>query len=205
MDLITVKPKMLCANIDLNLIENDNDRDFFTSLFLVAGAIGNNITCSSIDALGNLSKKTIEIIKKVGGIIENDKGCIKARRSAIMQGVNINCVGYEEILPFIALLCAFCSGESHLTGVKDTKYSSLLKGIASEFSHLGVLTEQIANGIIIRGRQPFSGDGAYVWNSAEIAMTLIIGASRSEGEIRVFGIEGINNKRFDDFLKLTII
>ncbi|MBR2916815.1 MAG: hypothetical protein IKC07_04380 [Clostridia bacterium] len=205
MDLIAVSPKMLSKSIDFNLIKKEEDKDFFGSLFLVAGAIGNDITCENLSSLGDLSKRTAEIIKIVGGEVEERKKSVKARRKAIMQGINISCAGIEEILPFIALLWAFCKGESRLNGVRDTKYISLLKATASEFSHLGIFTEQTSDGLIIHGGQTFAGDGAYVWNSASLAMALLMGAGRSEGEVRIFGIEGICDKRFEDFLKLTIL
>ena len=141
----------------------------------------------------------------MGGEIEGKEGLLRAKRKANMKGTTIHCKGYEDIIPFIALLCAFCVGESRLTGIKDTKYASLIKGIASEFSHLGIYTEQTADGLVIHGGQVLRGDGAYVWNSAPLAMALLIGASRSEGELRLCGISEIEeDKRFKELLNIVI-
>ncbi len=204
MDVLTVNPGMLCKTVDFDKFKSEEDKDFFASLFLVAGAIGNEIVCQNLGFLGDKSSKIIEVIKSVGGEIEERDNFLRAKRNAKMQGAAISCKGYEDILPFIALLCAFCVGESKLTGVKDTKYISLLKGIVSEFSHLGIYTEQTADGLIIHGGQVLRGDGAYVWNSDSLAMALWIGASRSEGELRLCGISRIKDERFEEFLNIVM-
>ncbi|MBQ2890913.1 MAG: hypothetical protein IJE44_04635 [Clostridia bacterium] len=205
MDVLTVNPGMLYKTVDFGKFKSEEEKDFFASLFLVAGAIGNEISCQNIGFLGEKSSKIIEIIKSVGGEIEEKEGLLRAKKNANMRGTNISCTGYEDILPFIALLCAFCIGESRLTGVKNTKYVSLLRGIAAEFSHLGVYTKQTVDGLIIHGGQVLRGDGAYVWNSAPLAMALLVGASRSEGEMRICGVLEIEeDKRFEKLLKILI-
>ena len=205
MDVLTINPGMLRMIVDFGKFKSEEEKDFFASLFLVAGAIGNEVSCQDIGILGEKSSKILEIIKIVGGEIEEKEGFLRAKKNANMRGANISCTGHEDILPFIALLCAFCIGESRLTGIKNTKYVSLLRGIASEFSHLGIYTKQTADGLIIHGGQVLRGDGAYVWNNVPLAMALLIGASRSEGEMRICGILEIEeDKSFQKLLKLMI-
>ena len=70
MDVLTVNPGMLRKTVDFDKFKSEEDKDFFASLFLVAGAIGNEISCRNLGVLGEKSCKIIEVIKKQDNFIK---------------------------------------------------------------------------------------------------------------------------------------
>lgn len=195
MKVITVKPGPLRGTVDIPKLSGEDS--FYAAYFLVAGAIGNDIFCRGIS-----EGRIIDIIKSAGGEIKYHRDGISARRTAIMHGISVDAGGIEDIIPAVAVLCAFCPGESRIYNASALKNSEILKGIAAEFSHLGIETALTSDGIVIHGRQVINSDGTYVWNSSTLAAALMIMASRAEGEVRILGTDNLSDDRFDKFMKI---
>ncbi len=193
--MITVKPKMLKGEVTLPKTKAGASLGWF---FLAAGAIGSSIAVNNLDT--EKSSKIIDIIKKAGGKTEAADNGITVRMTADMKGIDADISDEEELLLPVALLCAFLKGESRITGVKNS-YNDLLKGIASEFKHLGIYTEMTSSGLLIQGGQTLRSDGAYAWNNTDLAIALILAASRAEGEVRILGFDE-NDPKFKAFMRL---
>ena len=198
MKVISIRPKMLDGTVEIN-----ESSSYFGAFFLVAGAIGNNIYCIWENYnTDKISKRIIEIIKSVGAIIEENKTGILARATANMKGTKIDCSGLDEVLPIVAVLCAFCRGTSRLSGLSGEKHRTVLKNISSELSHLGVRCEMTSDGLLIEGGQTLRGDGAYAWKSSELAIALTVASSRCEGEFRLMGTEELHDDKFLKFMEI---
>lgn len=186
MDNIIIKPGMLEGIITAP------QNIYAYASFLMAGAIGNNILCKPADIAENDKiAGIINIIEMAGGEVIKTRNGVSARMTSVMEGIEINLKDMEDMLPIVAVLCAFLKGESRIYGINGVENKERLKEVALEFNHLGVYSEVTSDGLFIKGSQVIKSDGAYVWNSASFALALMIAASRAEGEVCIFGIENI--------------
>lgn len=194
--IITVKSGMLCGEVDLSKAKN---KEVLFALFLAAGAIGNDISCRGIDLKNDKSAAIAAKIAEASGakIIESG-GAVAARMTANKKSVNADLLKHCEIVPAIALLCAFLKGESHIISIDKNE---IFKKIEAEFNHLGILTKRNSRGLFITGAQTIKSDGAFAWDSATLAEVLILAASRTEGEIRLLGVPQESGE-FKEFMKL---
>lgn len=203
MKLIALRPGMLSGEIELS---NLNEKERFLALanFLVAGAIGNNIKCRGIENINSAKlKRLADIIENTGAEVKKSKNEISAKQTAFMHGTKIDVGGLVDIIPALAVLCAFCRGESRICGVlKRSGVDGVIHGIAAEFNHLGIETQLSPDGLVIKGRQTLNGDGTYVWKSSPLAAALTIAASRAEGEVRIMGTDEIEDGTYERFLQI---
>ena len=186
MDNIIIKPGMLEGIITAP------QNIYAYASFLMAGAIGNNILCKPADIAENDKiAGIINIIEMAGGEVIKTRNGVSARMTSVMEGIEINLKDMEDMLPIVAVLCAFLKGESRIYGINGVKNKERLKELALEFNHLGIYSEVTSDGLFITGSQVIKSDGAYVWSSASFALALMIAASRAEGEVCIFGIKNI--------------
>ncbi len=204
MDIIRVMPKMLKGVARLPKYKKSKEGDFrLGAFFLVLGAIGNDVFCEGLHCESDQKNaQIIDIIKSAGGKIEEKSDGISAKMTACMRGIEVDASEIWEIVPAVSVLCAFCKGESKIKGLSSCPDKNMIKGIASEFSHLGIETRLISDGILIKGAQTIRGDGTFVWGNAPLAMALLIGASRAEGEVSVMGLDELSDKDFTIFTKI---
>lgn len=136
---------------------------FMTAASLVAGS---NITLKDV-GLNKTRTGLLEILKAMGGditvVTEPTTGepigdlTIK---SADLQPINI---GKEQIpavideLPLVALLAAKANGISRITGAEElrVKETDRISAIVTEFKKLGIAIEELPDGFVIDGRQPW--------------------------------------------------
>ncbi len=197
MKVITVIPQMIRGNIEIS-----RDNAWLGVFFILSGAIGNDVECVCTDF--DYKKEYgifFEIVGKSGGVVEYKKSGFSVRCGGNMRGTEHYCSGLEEYLPAIAMMCVFCAGESRIKGILPSERERMNE-IASELSHLGAKTEVTADGLVINGCQVLNCDGAYVWRNPYLAMALIIGASRCEGELRILGTEELENDKFSEFIEI---
>ncbi len=194
--IITVKSGMLCGAVDLSKVKN---KAALFALFLAAGAIGNDISCRGIDLKKDKSAAVAAKIAEASGakIIESG-GAVAARMTANKKSVRADLSEHCEIVPAIALLCAFLKGESHII---STGSDEIFKKIEAEFNHLGILTKRNSRGLFITGAQTIKSDGAFAWDSATLAEVLILAASRTEGELRILGAPQ-ESREFKEFMNI---
>ncbi|MBE7011084.1 MAG: hypothetical protein E7415_00210 [Ruminococcaceae bacterium] len=197
MKVLTVIPQMIKGTVEIT--EKNAELGAF---FIVCGAIGNDIRCVCDDFdYRNKYKEFFETVEKIGCEVEYFDDGFKVRKSANMTGKIIE---YDDIsgnLPAIAILCAFCNGESRIKGIPMSERKNL-SGIASELSHLGVKSEITSDGILINGNQILRCDGTYVWNNPYLAMALVVAGSRCEGELRIMGTEEFESDVFNEFMRI---
>lgn len=189
-DTIIIEPGMLKGTVSVP------DDIYAYAMFLMAGAIGNDIVCKPVKAAqSKVIVSLIDIITMAGGIVKESNGGISARMSGVMKGIDVNLKNAEDILCAVAAFCAFLKGESRIYGIDGVKNQELLKEISSEFNHLGIYTEITADGLFIKGCQVIKSDGAYTWKNAKLALALMIMSCRAEGEVCISGVkstEGID-------------
>lgn len=184
-------------------VEGDYSQAAF---FLSAGALGCDIRCYGLkkDSLQG-DKAIIEILKQAGAKIEFfDDGSIQARRTNCMHSVVIDAREIPDLVPVLAVVCAFCPGESRIVraGRLRMKESDRLAAIASELKHLGLEITEGTDELIITGREVLYGTTVSAWSDHRIAMALAVAACRCEGEVQITGAKESVKKSYPDFFEV---
>ncbi len=174
------------------------------AFFLVAGALGCDIECLGLspDSLQG-DREIINLIKRVGGrIVRGKNGGICARRTALMRAADIDASEIPDLVPILAVLLAFGTGESRIpnAGRLRMKESDRLAATAGELSHLGVNIAEGADGLTVIGGQTISCGTVSSRRDHRIAMALAIAACRAEGsEICITDAYSAVKKSYPDF------
>ena len=184
-------------------VEGDYSQAAF---FLTAGALGCDIECAGLrkDSLQG-DKKILDILKETGAIVtELDDGAIKVKRNEDMHGVTVDASEIPDLVPIIAVLCAFLEGESRIinAGRLRMKESDRLAAISSELKHLGLDITEGTDYLIIKGINVLCGTTVSSWNDHRIAMALSIAACRCEGELSIMGAQTAVLKSYPDFFEV---
>lgn len=180
-------------------VESDYSQAAF---FLVAGALGCDITCNNLrrESLQG-DKKILDILKEVGAKLERTKqGGIRISRTAYMRGTVIDASEIPDLVPILAVLCAFCQGESRIVnaGRLRIKESDRLAAITAELNRMGARVEEHSDSLTIHGVGVLNGATLSSWNDHRIAMATAIAACRAEGDVTIIGAEAVQ-KSYPDF------
>lgn len=184
-------------------VEGDYSQAAF---FLVAGALGCDVTCYGLseDSLQG-DRAIIDIIEQAGGKIIKKEGGVSAICGADMRGITVDAKDIPDLVPILAVLFAFCKGESKITGAGRLrmKESDRLSAISKELSCLGVDIKEGSDSLTINGRQVAECGTVSAWGDHRIAMALSIAACRCEGEkIVIEGAKGAVRKSYPDFFEV---
>ena len=176
------------------------------AFFLVADAIGCNVECLNLNPNSlQGDREILDIIKNTGArIVKGPNGGIMAKKTAVMHGITVDAKNIPDLVPIVAVLCSFCSGESRIinAGRLRHKESDRLRSTATELGRLGVDIVEERDGLKIIGRDLVEGNVCSSWNDHRIAMALSIAACRAEGCIEITGAEKAVTKSYPDFYKV---
>ncbi len=173
------------------------------AFFLVAGAIGCDIVCTGLkeNSLQG-DKKILDIISQTGAKIENiGANGFKAISTANMHGITVDADEIPDLVPIMAVLLAFCKGESRIVNAARLriKESDRLAATCSELKALGADITEGEDFLIINGVQVLSGNTVSSHNDHRIAMAAAIAACRCEGEVIIDGALKSVKKSYPDF------
>ena len=197
----------IAGNQKYKAIDYEVEGDYSqAAFFLTAGALGCDIECAGLrkDSLQG-DKKIIEILKEAGATVtELGDGTITVKRNEDMHGITIDAAEIPDLVPIIAVLCAFLEGESRIinAGRLRMKESDRLAAISSELKHLGLDITEGTDYLIINGTDVLHGTTVSSWNDHRIAMALSIAACRCEGEVSIMGAQTAVLKSYPDFFEV---
>ncbi|MDD4688467.1 MAG: 3-phosphoshikimate 1-carboxyvinyltransferase [Eubacteriales bacterium] len=157
------------------------------AFFLVAGAIGNDISCNGLDMQSMQGdKEIVNIIRMAGGKIEYKDGLLKAYPSDTC-GVTIDASQIPDLVPIISLLGVFSKGDTRIINGSRLriKESDRLNTTASQLNALGADIEELEDGLIIHGTGALRGGIADSCNDHRIAMTLGMAATKTTGDVEI--------------------
>ncbi len=185
------------------VVEGDYSQAAF---FLVAGALGCDLVCSGLkeDSLQG-DKKILELIERAGAkIVREENGDIRAVATGDMKCIEIDAREIPDLVPVLAVLCGFLSGESRIinAGRLRMKESDRLAAISQELSRLGLDIEEGEDYLKIQGTQVLAGETVSAWNDHRIAMSMAIAACRCEGDVLIDGGEKAVQKSYPDFFEV---
>lgn len=173
------------------------------AFFLVAGAIGCNITCHGLDENSlQGDKKIVEIIEETGAKVERcGNSSLRAIHTGRMHGITIDVDEIPDLVPILAVLLCFCKGTSRIenAGRLRLKESDRLAAICSELKKMGADITEGEDFLEIKGKQVLCGGRLSSWNDHRIAMALAIAACRTEGEVVIDGAKHAVKKSYPNF------
>ncbi len=142
----------------------------------------------------------VDVVKKMGGSITAKDGEIKVKKSAL-KAINFNADGSPDIVPILAVACAFAEGTSVIEGTSRLriKESDRVISIVNMLSSVGVKVEYGDDYIKIYGSNPLKSGVINSYNDHRIAMSGVILGSVI-GNVEVTNIECIA-KSYPDFIK----
>ena len=175
------------------------------AFFLAAGAIGCDIVCTGLkeNSLQG-DKKILDIISQTGAKIEKvGTNSYKATATANMHGITVDADEIPDLVPIMAVLLAFCKGESRIVNAARLriKESDRLAATCSELQALGADITEGEDFLIINGVQVLSGNTVYSHNDHRIAMAAAIAACRCEGEVIIDGALKAVKKSYPEFFR----
>lgn len=174
------------------------------AFFLVAGAIGNDISVSGLSlSSAQGDKEILDILKKFGADIQIDGNEIKAvSRKLIGTTIDIN--ETPDLLPILSVLASFADGETKfVNGARlRIKESDRLKSTAAMINNLGGSAVELPDGLIIKGNAGMKLRGGTVdsFHDHRIAMSAAIAASCCEDSVYIKDA-GAAAKSYPDFYK----
>lgn len=165
-------------------IEGDYSQAAF---FYVANALGSSVT------LGNLNPESVQGDKKILDLIEIMKN---------NGSFHADCSDIPDLVPILAVLGAFGSGESVIYNAKRLKIkeSNRLETTAALLNNLGGDVEVTDDGLIIRPTGNMHGGTVDSFGDHRIVMAAAIAAAGIDGELIIKGAESAE-KSYPDFFK----
>ncbi len=175
------------------------------AFFLTAGALGCDITCTGLNENSlQGDKKILEIIEATGARIERlGPTRFKGIATSTMHGITVDADEIPDLVPILAVLFAFCKGESRIinAGRLRIKESDRLAAICTELKKMGAEIEEGEDFLTICGKQVLGGAEVSAHNDHRIAMAAAIAACRSEGAVIIHGAERSVKKSYPDFFE----
>jgi 3-phosphoshikimate 1-carboxyvinyltransferase len=184
-------------------VEGDYSQAAF---FLVADALGCDIAVSGLnpDSLQG-DKKILDIIRETGAEIQTmHDGTLKVRRTACMHGFQADAREIPDLVPILAVLAAFCQGESLIYGAGRLrmKESDRLAATSRELRQMGIDIFEGADFLRIQGTQAAKSTTVSSWNDHRIAMASAIAACRAEGTVTICDAKSAVTKSYPDFFEI---
>ena len=172
--------------------------DFSTAaLLLSAGTlVGDEITVSNLNfSLPQGDSKILEILKKIGAIINIDKrnGTVKAYGTQELDGGEFDLSDTPDLLPVVAILSLKSINPVRIYGVSHTRYKETdrLKIIASELRKLGVNTKITSDEITLSSPKKLKNANLNSHDDHRLFMSFVIAAMLTEKTV-VDGLESVD-------------
>ncbi len=183
------------------IVEGDWSQAAF---WFVAGSLNEKITCLGLDKNSLQGDKVVaDIVNRMGGKVTvptSDEGYI-VNPSATKETI-IDATDCPDIIPVLTVLAAVSEGTTKIinAGRLRIKECDRLAATTSELNKLGAEVEELAEGLIVKGKPEGLQGGATVdaWNDHRIAMSLAIAATVCKEPIILTGAESVS-KSYPEF------
>lgn len=177
------------------------------AFFLVAGAIGGNVSVKGLDLNSTQGDKEIaEIIRKFGGNISFKDGVINCCSNDI-EGIEIDAENIPDLVPIIAVLGAFAKGKTVIKGAERLRYkeSDRIESVVSNLKLIGADVEETRDGMIINGGKELHSAKLKGFNDHRIVMAFSVAGLYIDGGVEIDDAESINKSYpsfFEDYNRL---
>ena len=194
------------------------------AFWLVAGALGGNITCTGLNPDSTQrDKEIVTVLEKMGAKIERENTAYHiAGTDAPLHGETVSAAQFPDLVPVMAVAMTGASDASSITNAERLriKESDRLATVCDFLTILGTDIRQTEDGLIIHENKnntdpsgtaahcpapPLSGGTVSSHNDHRIAMAAAVASCRADGPIVITGAEAVKKSYpdfFTDFVKL---
>lgn len=174
------------------------------AFFLVAGAIGGDVTVSGLDMNTTQGDKAIiDVLEKFGAKVETGENsvCVKEGR---LHGADIDAGNIPDLVPIIAVLAAFSEGKTVISGAERLRFkeSDRIKSVVDNLKLMGADVSETADGMIIYGGKELKAAELKGYNDHRIVMSFSVAALFLDGITTIDDAYSINKSYpefFDDY------
>ena len=178
--------------------------------FLVAGAVFGAVEIEGLDLKSlQADLAVIDILVEAGAVVSELEDGTVCVRQAPLESFTTDLNNAPDLFPIIALLAAFCAGESRIAGVGRLagKESNRADGIVTMFRQMGVEIEVDGDVMVIEGESLASrrlnhrllkGGDYTSRHDHRLAMTLQVASLGADGPVRIDDPDCVA-KSFPDF------
>lgn len=177
------------------------------AFFLVAGAIGGDITVKGLDMNSTQGdKEIVNVIKKFGGnitVYDNEIRCFGGE----LNGTEIDASDIPDLVPIIAVLAAFAKGETVIKGAERLRYkeSDRIESVVQNLKLLGAQVQETTDGMIINGGKKLNSAKLKGFNDHRIVMAFSVAGLYIDGAVEIDDAQSINKSYpsfFEDYNRL---
>ena len=179
------------------------------AFFLCMGALSD--AGLIIDGLNPAShqgdRAVLDILRAFGAQVEQRDGSFAVRKGQL-QGITINAKPIPDLIPVLSVVAALAQGETKIinAGRLRLKESDRLRSTTALLTALGADIQELAEGLVIHGKESLSGGSVDSCGDHRIAMAAATAACGCTGEILLSGSQAVSKSypRFwEDFGSLT--
>ena len=164
------------------------------AFFLVAGAIGGNITVNGLDMNSTQGdKEIVNVIRNFGGNITVDDNEIRCFGGEL-KGTEIDASDIPDLVPIIAVLAAFAEGKTVIKGAERLRYkeSDRIESVVQNLKLLGAQVQETTDGMIINGGKKLNSAKLKGFNDHRIVMAFSVAGLYIDGTVEIDDAESIN-------------
>lgn len=194
------------------------------AFWLVAGALGGDITCAGLNPESTQrDKEIITVLEKMGAKIERGNTAYHiAGKNVPLHGETVSAAQFPDLVPVMAVAMTGANGTSAITNAERLriKESDRLATVCDFLTILGMDIRQTEDGLIIHENNdsndpsgtaahcpapPLSGGTVSSHNDHRIAMAAAAASCRADGPVVITGAEAVKKSYpdfFTDFVKL---
>lgn len=169
------------------------------AFFLVAGAIGGDVTLKGLDLNSTQGdKEIVNILKRFGADIEAQSDFIRCKKSDL-TGIEIDATDIPDMVPSLAVLGAFARGKTVISGAERLrlKESDRIESVVTNLKKMGVDVTEKNDGMIINGGN-VNGAELDGYNDHRIVMAFSVAGLFANGETTITDAQSIN-KSYPDY------
>lgn len=177
------------------------------AFFLVAGAIGGDITVNDLDMNSTQGdKEIVNVIRNFGGNITVDDNEIRCFGGEL-KGTEIDASDIPDLVPIIAVLAAFAKGKTVIKGAERLRYkeSDRIESVVQNLKLLGAQVQETTDGMIINGGKKLNSAKLKGFNDHRIVMAFSVAGLYIDGAVEIDDAESINKSYpsfFEDYNRL---
>ena len=170
------------------------------AFFLCAGAINGDVIVTNLNTNScQGDKKIVDILRSLGADISFTENGVRVKKSAL-KGTVIDALDTPDLVPVVALTCAFADGDTTITGVERLKFkesdrllstSEMIKSLGGECTYTNDCMKVIGQGYL-------KGGNVKAYNDHRIVMASAVGALKTENDTVIEDAHAVN-KSYSEF------
>ncbi|MFZ5974241.1 MAG: 3-phosphoshikimate 1-carboxyvinyltransferase, partial [Bacillota bacterium] len=164
------------------------------AFFLVAGAIGGNITLAGLSADTTQGDRAIiDILRRMGADVREDENGVHVCGQSL-RGTEIDASQIPDLVPVLSVAACAAKGETRIYNAARLRFKECdrLSAVAQELSALGADISESADALHIRGTGALKGGSCKSHGDHRMAMSLAVASSICTEEVVLDGWECVS-------------